>query len=55
LIDVRIIRALYQSAQQGLSVKLEPLPHDRKPTREQEITRPPVREREPVNAASPHA
>ena len=54
LIDVKIIEALYESAASGRPVSLA-LPHPRKrPSIEQEISRPPVRNPpEPVNTDSP--
>lgn len=55
LADVRIIRALYQSIEEGKPVKLEPFKMTRRPTLAQEIKRPPVKEREMVHAESPHS
>ncbi|MCA1732793.1 MAG: gfo/Idh/MocA family oxidoreductase, partial [Acidobacteria bacterium] len=54
LIDVKIIEALYESAASGRSVSLG-LPHPRsRPSIEQEISRPPVRNPpEPFNTESP--
>jgi glucose-fructose oxidoreductase len=54
LIDVRIIRALYQSAASGKAIKLEDFPHDERPEPSQAIHKPPVREPRPVHAESPH-
>jgi len=52
--DVRIIRALYQSIEQGQPVKLEPLDQHQRPTAAQEIRRPPVQENpDLIHAASP--
>ena len=53
LADVRIIRALYRSAETGRAVALERKPGRRTPTRRHEITRPPVRMPRLVNAAPP--
>lgn len=54
LADVRIIQALYRSAEAGQPVKLPSPPRGiRRPTPAQEISRPPVREPELVNAKSP--
>jgi predicted dehydrogenase len=53
LIDVRIIHALYQSAQSGWPVQLEPVLRQRRPTRRQSIRRPPHREPELVRVAPP--
>jgi predicted dehydrogenase len=54
LIDVKIIEALYESAESGRPVRLD-LPHPpKRPSIEQEISRPPVRKPpEPVNTDSP--
>jgi len=54
LIDVRIIRAMYESAKTGEVVKLEDFPHDEKPNPSQEIHKSAIREPEPVHAESPH-
>ncbi len=53
LADVRIIRAIYESADSGRAVRLEPFEKRRRPTEEQEQRRPPVQPPEPVNAAPP--
>jgi glucose-fructose oxidoreductase len=53
LADVRIIRALYESARSGRSVRLEPFEKRQRPTGEQEQRRPPTSPPEPVNAAPP--
>ena len=53
LADVRIIRALYRSAEIGNSVKLPPFVRRKRPSVEQEITRPPVEKPKLVNATSP--
>jgi len=53
LADVRIIRALYRSAQIGKPVRLRPFEHRRRPTLKQEIRRPPVSKRSLVHAAPP--
>jgi predicted dehydrogenase len=50
--DVRIIRALYRSAELGRPVELEPFPKRQRPGPEQEITRPPVKKPELVNVQS---
>ena len=55
LADVRIIEALYRSAETGQPVLLPAPPEGvRHPTLAQEIQRPPVREPELVNAKAPH-
>ncbi|QRN97190.1 Gfo/Idh/MocA family oxidoreductase [Archangium violaceum] len=53
LADVRIVRALYTSAETGRPVRLEPFEKRRRPTAEQEQRRPPVEPPEPVNATPP--
>jgi glucose-fructose oxidoreductase len=53
LADVRVIQALYRSAETGRPVPLEPLQRSRRPTPEQEIRRPPVQEPELVHATPP--
>jgi predicted dehydrogenase len=53
LIDVRIIEALYHSAQIGQPVSLNVFPPDSRPGPEHEIRRPPVREPKLVEAGSP--
>lgn len=53
LIDVRIINALYLSAETGESVKLRDFKKDKMPTPEQEISRPAVEEPPLVRAARP--
>ncbi|MDQ3011320.1 MAG: Gfo/Idh/MocA family oxidoreductase [Acidobacteriota bacterium] len=52
LADVRIIQAIYESAETRRPVKLE-LARDIYPDLSQEISRPPIKEPELVNAASP--
>jgi glucose-fructose oxidoreductase len=53
LADVRIIDAIARSARSGRVVEVEPVGKRRWPTREQEIRRPPVRERALVGARPP--
>ncbi len=54
LADVRVIEALYRSAETRRPVNLPPPPEGiRRPTLAQEIRRPPVREPELVNAKAP--
>jgi predicted dehydrogenase len=53
LADVRIISALYESARIGQPVKLAPFERPRRPTKEQELHRPPSDDVEPVNAEAP--
>jgi predicted dehydrogenase len=53
LADVRIIRALYRSADTGQPVTLEPFSKDDRPSLEQELRRPPVSKPDLVNTESP--
>jgi predicted dehydrogenase len=53
LADVRVIRALYRSADTGRPVTLEPFSKEDRPSLDQELRRPPVRKPELVNAESP--
>jgi predicted dehydrogenase len=52
LADVRIIRALYHSAELGRPVELKPFTKGQRPDPEQEITRPPVDKPELVHVQS---
>jgi glucose-fructose oxidoreductase len=54
LIDVHILRALYQSAQTGRPVKIRPLGRRRRPSARQEITRPPVRKPDLIHVQAAH-
>jgi glucose-fructose oxidoreductase len=54
LADVRIVRALYQSAMSRQPVTLPSFEKIARPSLEQEMERPPVSEPELVNAESPH-
>lgn len=53
LADVRVIRALYRSADTGQPVTLAPFSKDDRPSLEQELSRPPVREPALVNTETP--
>jgi predicted dehydrogenase len=53
LADVRIIRALYRSAESGHPIELEPFERRERPTLEQEIRRPPVDKPEVIHARAP--
>ena len=53
LADVRVIRALYRSADSGQPVTLEPFTKEDRPSPDQELRRPPVREPELVNTEAP--
>ena len=53
LADVRVIRALYQSADSGSAVELPPFEKARRPSLEQEIRRPPIEKPSVVHAQAP--
>jgi predicted dehydrogenase len=53
LADVRVVRALYRSADTGQPVTLEPFDKEDRPSIEQEIRRPPVKKPELVNTEAP--
>jgi predicted dehydrogenase len=53
LADVRVIRALYRSAESGQPVMLEPFAKRARPSLEQEIRRPPVDKPDVIHAAAP--
>jgi predicted dehydrogenase len=53
LADVRVINAIYESAEIGRAVRIEPVPKKRHPDHEMEIKRPPVEEPDLVSAAAP--
>jgi glucose-fructose oxidoreductase len=53
LIDVHIVRKVYESAKSGKTIKLDDLPADKPPDTSQEIRRPAVRKPELVNVTSP--
>ncbi len=53
LADVRIIRALYRSAESGQPVRLAPFAKRERPSLEQEIRRPPVDKPEVIHARAP--
>jgi glucose-fructose oxidoreductase len=53
LADVRVIRALYRSADTGRPVTLEPFSRDNRPSLDQMLKRPPVRQPELVNTEAP--
>jgi predicted dehydrogenase len=52
LADVRVIRALYRSAELGRPVQLEPYTKRQRPGMEQEMSRPPIDKPELVNVQS---
>ena len=54
LADVRVINAIYESAEIGRAVQIEPVPKKRRPDETMHIKRPPVRAPELVAAAAPH-
>jgi predicted dehydrogenase len=53
LIDVRIVRAIYQSAQTGKPIKLQLNGRDRYPDPRQEIRRPPAKKPDLIKAVPP--
>ena len=53
LADVRVIRALYRSAESGRPVALEPFAKRARPSLEQEIRRPPIEKPDVIHAAAP--
>jgi glucose-fructose oxidoreductase len=53
LADVRIIRALYRSAELGRAVQLPPFTKAKRPSLEQEIRRPPIEKPSVVHAQAP--
>jgi hypothetical protein len=53
LADVRIIRALYRSAQTGAAVDLPEFERHKRPSMAQQITRPAIQKPKLVNAESP--
>ena len=53
LADVRVIRALYRSAESGQAVMLQPFEKRERPSLEQEIRRPPVEKPAVVHAQAP--
>jgi predicted dehydrogenase len=55
LADVRVINAIYESAEIGSAVRIEPVPKKQRPDEKMEIKRPPVKEPEPVGAAAPRS
>ena len=55
LADVRIIRALYRSEEEGRPVRLAEYEKEHRPTIRQEVRRPPVRKPELVRASPPSA
>ena len=55
LADVRVINAIYQSAQTGRTVRVEPVSKRRRPDLEMEIKRPPGDQPELVGASAAHS
>jgi predicted dehydrogenase len=53
LADVRVIRALYRSAESGQAVMLQPFEKRERPSLEQEIRRPPIDKPDVVHAQAP--
>ena len=54
LADVRVINAIYESAEIGSAVRIEAVPKRRRPDETMHIKRPPVQAPELVGAAAPH-
>jgi predicted dehydrogenase len=54
LADVRVINAIYESAEIGRAVRIEPVPKKRRPNETMQIKRPPIKKPELVAAAAPH-
>ena len=55
LADVRVINAIYISAEIGRAVQIEPVPKKQRPDETMKIKRPPVKEPELIAGASPHS
>ena len=53
LADIRVIRALYRSAQSGRPVELEPFRRQERPSLEQEIRRPAIDKPSVIHAQAP--
>jgi hypothetical protein len=53
--DVRVINAVYESAEIGRAVRIEPVPKKRRPDETMQIKRPPVKEQEIIAAGSPRS
>jgi predicted dehydrogenase len=53
LADIRVIRALYRSAESGRPVELEPFRRDERPSLEQEIRRPAIDKPSVIHAQAP--
>jgi predicted dehydrogenase len=54
LADVRVIEALYASAAEGRPIRLPPFERTRRPERDQEMKKPPVKKPELVHAQEPN-
>jgi predicted dehydrogenase len=54
LADVRVINAIYESAEIGRAVRIEPVQKKRRPDEAMQIKRPPVEQPELVATAAPH-
>jgi hypothetical protein len=55
LADVRVINAIYDSAEIGRAVRIEPIPKKRRPDETMQIKRPPVKKTQMVEAGSPRS
>jgi len=54
LADVRVINAIYESAEMGRAVRVEPVAKKRRPDETMQIKRPPVKKPKPIGASAPH-
>ena len=54
LADVRVINAIYESAEIERTVRIEPVPKKRRPDETMHIKRPPVKQPELIGASAPH-
>ena len=55
LADVRVINSIYQSAEIGRAVRIEPVPKQRRPDETMQMKRPPIKKPEMVEAGSPRS
>jgi glucose-fructose oxidoreductase len=55
LADVRVINAIYESAEIGRAVRIEPVPKKRRPDETMQMKRSPVKEQEMIATGSPRS
>jgi len=55
LADVRVINTLYESAEIGRAVRIEPVPKKGRPDETMQIKRTPVKQQEMIEAGSPRS